>query len=353
MKVCKLAVAVLLAVCTSAFGQTSFWSNSITPNTISTDTMAVTLGLKFSADVPGSVTGVRFYKASRNTGTHIGNLWSQHGRETRQCHIHRRNGFGLQQANFSSPVKIAANTTYIVSYSAPYGAYAHQQYYPWSNLDAGSLKPSGASAGVFSYGSSPLFPSGTWNNSNYFVDLIFTPSSSSPPDSGSGSTSPGAYTISGKISGSSATVTLSGTSSGSTTTNSTGVYSFSGIRSGTYVVASSQSGYTFTPPTASVVVNGSSVANVNFTATPISNPVPRTVSLSWSPTKTPNVKGYNLYRAAVAGGAFVKLNASPLPSTAYNDSGVTSGRIYYYVATAVDNNNQESPYSNQATAAIP
>jgi fibronectin type 3 domain-containing protein len=92
---------------------------------------------------------------------------------------------------------------------------------------------------------------------------------------------------------------------------------------------------------------------VNFTANATPPAVARTVSLSWNATASPNITGYNLYRATVAGGAFSKLNSSPLASTAYVDSGVTSGRIYYYVATAVDNNNQESPFSNQAIAAIP
>ncbi|MGA2010453.1 MAG: DUF4082 domain-containing protein, partial [Solirubrobacteraceae bacterium] len=40
------------------------------------DSSAVDLGVKFTASVAGSVTGIRFYKAVTNTGTHIGSLWS-------------------------------------------------------------------------------------------------------------------------------------------------------------------------------------------------------------------------------------------------------------------------------------
>ena len=32
--------------------------------------------MKFTADFDGSITGIRFYKAAANTGTHIGSLWS-------------------------------------------------------------------------------------------------------------------------------------------------------------------------------------------------------------------------------------------------------------------------------------
>ena len=35
--------------------------------------------MKFKADSNGTVTGVRFYKAAANTGTHIGSLWTAAG----------------------------------------------------------------------------------------------------------------------------------------------------------------------------------------------------------------------------------------------------------------------------------
>ena len=51
-----------------------------TPATIdSGDAHAVELGVKFSSDVAGTVTGIRFYKAAANTGTHIGSLWTAAG----------------------------------------------------------------------------------------------------------------------------------------------------------------------------------------------------------------------------------------------------------------------------------
>ena len=43
------------------------------------DTAAVELGVKFRSDVDGYVTGVRFYKGTGNTGTHVGHLWSATG----------------------------------------------------------------------------------------------------------------------------------------------------------------------------------------------------------------------------------------------------------------------------------
>jgi fibronectin type 3 domain-containing protein len=132
-----------------------------------------------------------------------------------------------------------------------------------------------------------------------------------------------------------------------------GKYLFSGLPSGAYVIAASQAGYAFTPPAASVSINGASVSGVSFTATAVPAPMPHTVSLSWTGSTSSNVQGYNVYRAAVAGGAYTKVNASPVATTVYVDGSVASGHTYYYVATTVDSNNVESSYSNLATAVVP
>ena len=136
---------------------------------------SVTLGLRFHSDVPGYITGVQFYKGSDNTGTHTGALWSSTGAKLASVTFSNETPSGWQQANFSSPVSIAANTTYVVSYTAPNGGHAHDQYYPWSNLNSGPLHVEGSAPGVFTYGSGVLFPTSTWNSSNYWVDVIFSP----------------------------------------------------------------------------------------------------------------------------------------------------------------------------------
>ena len=52
----------------------TIWPASATPGTASdSDSQAVNLGVKFTAERNGSITGIRFYKGSGNTGTHIGN----------------------------------------------------------------------------------------------------------------------------------------------------------------------------------------------------------------------------------------------------------------------------------------
>jgi hypothetical protein len=342
---------LFLILCTQAFGQTSFWPTSATPGVPQvTNTTSVTLGLKFTSTMAGSVTGVRFYKGSRNTGTHIGALWSTNGTRLATVTFSAESASGWQQANFSSPVSITANTPYIVSYTAPYGAHAHDSVFNWSSLStAGPLRVYTSAAGVFTYGSGVLFPVSTWNNSNYWVDVVFTPTSTTLP-----STPSSTYTISGTVTGApAAAVTLSGAKAGSTTTDGLGKFSFTGLSNGSYVVAVSKAGYTFTPTTASVNINGSSSPSLAFVGSAVQTPVQHTVTLSWVPSTSTSLKGYNVYRAAVAGGAFTKLTTSPVATTVFVDSTVASGRTYYYVTTAVNTSNLESSYSNQIPAVVP
>jgi fibronectin type 3 domain-containing protein len=76
------------------------------------------------------------------------------------------------------------------------------------------------------------------------------------------------------------------------------------------------------------------------------------VALSWNPSDS-SVMGYNLYRSTQSGGPYAKLNSSPMSATSYTDSNIVSGTTYYYVSTAVNSADQESAYSNQASATVP
>jgi fibronectin type 3 domain-containing protein len=80
-------------------------------------------------------------------------------------------------------------------------------------------------------------------------------------------------------------------------------------------------------------------------------PVQHTVGLTWNASI--NAVGYNLYRGSVPGGPYSMINTTLDGTTAYTDSTVSSGQTYYYVATAVDDNSEESGYSNEAQAVIP
>jgi len=80
-------------------------------------------------------------------------------------------------------------------------------------------------------------------------------------------------------------------------------------------------------------------------------PTQHTVDLTWDASA--NAVGYNIYRGTVSGGPYTMINTSLDGTIVYTDSTVVSGQTYYYVATAVDSESQESGYSNQTTAVIP
>ena len=88
------------------------------------DFTPVELGVRFRSDVDGFISGVRFYKHSANTGTHIGNLWSNTGALLASATFINESTSGWQQVVFSTPVAIKANTTYVASYHTNTGNYA-------------------------------------------------------------------------------------------------------------------------------------------------------------------------------------------------------------------------------------
>ena len=70
------------------------------------------------------------------------------------------------------------------------------------------------------------------------------------------------------------------------------------------------------------------------------------VSLAWDAAD--DAAGYNLYRSPLSGGGWVKVNASLLTVTDFTDTGLRNGQSYFYVVTALDDEGNESAYSNEA-----
>jgi hypothetical protein len=155
----------------------SIWTLAASPGTSDGgDPTAGEYGLKFSSDVSGYVTGIRFYKGSGDTGTHVGHLWTSAGALLASVTFTNETVTGWQQAMFIPPVSITANTTYVVSYFAPAGHYPFDPAYFANSFDSPPLHAlaNGVSTnGVYAYGSASLFPTLSYNASNYWVDVVF------------------------------------------------------------------------------------------------------------------------------------------------------------------------------------
>jgi hypothetical protein len=168
----------------------TIWPASTVPTvTADSDTGSVNLGLKFTAEQNGFVTGVRFYKGVGNSGTHIGSLWSSTGTLLASVTFTSETASGWQQADFAAPVSVTAGTVYTVSYLAPNGRYAVDSAYftnaAFDNPPLRALQSSGSGGnGVFAYAATNTFPASSYNASNYWVDVVFNntgPVDTTPP----------------------------------------------------------------------------------------------------------------------------------------------------------------------------
>ncbi len=160
--------------------------------------------------------------------------------------------------------------------------------------------------------------------------------------------------MNGSITASGASVTVT---SASSTNNE---FALSGIslpvtlasgQSATFTVTFSPQASGATSGTMSFVSNASNSPALETLTGTGAQATQHTVNLTWDASS--GAVGYNLYRSTVSGGPYTMINPSLDGTTAYTDNTVVSGDTYYYVATAVNSESQESGYSNVATAVIP
>ena len=201
---------------------------------------AVELGVKFRSDISGNITGIRFYKATANTGTHVGNLWSITGTLLGTATFTSETASGWQQVLFTTPVAITANTIYVASYHASNGHYsADLNYFLAKGADSPPLHAltNGVSGGngVYVYSAGSAFPNQTWSAANYWVDVVLQ--AGPPPTLTSIAVTPANPAI---LVGASQPFTATGTYSDSSTQNITSQVSWTS--SGTGVAAINASG---------------------------------------------------------------------------------------------------------------
>jgi len=193
----------------SSHNATNYWvdplfvSSGTTPSTYSlfadADTPAVAdwddphsveVGAAFTSDVNGFVTGLRFYKGAKNTGTHTGSVWTSDGSPLATATFTGESASGWQTVTFATPVPVTAGTRYVASYHTSAGFYSvNLNGFATVGVDSLPLHVP-ATGGAFRYGDS-AFPDRA-SGHNFWVDVLFQPSPSpSPSPSSSPSPSPG------------------------------------------------------------------------------------------------------------------------------------------------------------------
>ncbi len=355
----------------------SIWGPNVTPATPdSGDGGSIEVGVKFTSDVYGTVNGIRFYKASTNTGTHIGNLWTASGQLLASATFTNETASGWQQVNFAQPVYISPNTTYIASYFAPNGHYSESdQYFDPPLLGGAALDAPPLHAehntqsnpnGLYIYSKTSAFPTQAYNGENYWVDVSFTPAAApgqptnvtatpgygsaavswTPSSSGGaattvvitpyiGTTAQTPVTVTGNPAPNNATVT--GLTSGTpytftvTPSNPTGTGPVSAASNVVTPTAPTAPG----APTGVTATGGNGSAKVSWTA-PASNG-----STITSYTVTPYLSGVAQAATTVTG--------TP-PATTAAVSGLTNGQSYTFTVTAA--NSVGSGSASQASNAV-
>ena len=312
---------------TSGAAPNTIWSSATTPAILSqADSAAIEVGVKFRSDASGYITGVRFYKGTANTGTHIGNLWTSTGTLLATATFTNETASGWQQVVFSAPVAISANTVYVASYYAPSGGYSlNQNYFAGTGFDNAPLHAlqDGVSGGngVYLYNPASAFPVNTFGSSNYWVDLLFSASgpatisslSLNPTSVTGGTASTGTVTLSDVAPTGGAVVNLSSGNTAAATVPAN-VTVLAGASTATFTV-STVAVAASTPVTISATYNSVTQTGSLTVLPPAATPSSVTLNPTSVTGGTASTGTVTLSGAALTGGAVVNLSSSNTAAT--------------------------------------
>ncbi|HRH66387.1 MAG TPA: DUF4082 domain-containing protein, partial [Bacteroidia bacterium] len=153
------------------------WAPATIGGTQSVDNAPTELGVKIKSAIPGTITGIRFYKPGTDVLNFSASLW-QVGNSTTPlatANYTSDNLPGWKQINFTTPVPIQANTSYIASYFSPGPNY---YAYTANGLSAPVINnPLTAEASMYKQPGAGYPVSGS--TANYWVDVVFSANLSS------------------------------------------------------------------------------------------------------------------------------------------------------------------------------
>lgn len=130
------------------------------------------LGMKFRSAKPGKITAIRYWKADSETGSHVGKIWMGNGSAIlASVAFSNETGAGWQQQNLDTPIDIEPNTTYVVSVNVNSHFPISYQTFASPLINQDLIGVADGNNGVF--GNPQSFPSGSYQNSNYFRDVVF------------------------------------------------------------------------------------------------------------------------------------------------------------------------------------
>ncbi len=161
---------------------TNVFTAQTPPGTANNDGLALTVGMRFQASVPGQVVGVRFWQNALMSGSHTVALYANGGgAPLATATLSDASGFPSRwrTINFGAPVTITPGTTYVVA------VFMANNFYVFSTGDFNAPINNGILTGlqhnppanpnaVYDYGAALQFPTSFYTpGTNYWVDVNF------------------------------------------------------------------------------------------------------------------------------------------------------------------------------------
>ena len=330
-------------------------SSATPPTSDSGDASPISVGLRFTAETDGYLTGLRYYRDAANTGVHTGTLYSAAGAVLATLTFGTGDP-GWQYASFATAVPVTAGTTYVASTFMPNG---HYSYAPGFFTAPVVNSPLTGTLGTYIYGAD-AFPTSSWNDGYYYVDVVYSAQDPGPPAT---TTAPGAPTgVSAVANDGSATVSWSPPDSGSPITSYT-ITPLIGATKQTPVTVSGTplptsatvsgltngTAYTFVVTATNAIGTGptSAASPVISPAAPVTSPsAPTGVSaaagnsaatVSWTVPATDGGSPISSYSVIpYIGTAAQAATVVPAPATSAVVNGLRNGTVYTFVVTATN-----------------
>ena len=339
---------------------------------------SISVGVKFRSDLAGTISGIRYFKSTANTGTHVGALWTQGGTLLAEATFSGGTTSGWQQVQFASPVTIQPNTTYVASYFAPNGHYSDTSWQlnepPATGptiLDHGPLHilpDVGNGNGLYSYSQSSDFPTHAYQADNYWVDVLFTPKTLPLPPGAPGSVTasaglgqatvnwsapstggaPASYRITPYIGSSAGTpVTVPATSTSKTLTGLTGGTTYTFVVTAINEAGAGPDSAPSNPVTPTTTNAPGAPTGVAATAAAIS------AKVTWTAPASDGGSAITGYRVTpYLGGQAQSPVSVGAAATSAKVEGLTAGSSYTFTVTAI-NAVGPSPESTPSNAVVP
>ena len=135
--------------------------------------------MRFTANAAGTITELRYFRGAADasdTDTRVLNLWNAAGALLGSVTVTSAAGeSGWQVGTLSAPIAIEAGATYVVSYGTTQNYAATANYFTIAHSGPDGVLTAGVASGVFADGTPGVFPTATYNATNYWADVTFVP----------------------------------------------------------------------------------------------------------------------------------------------------------------------------------